>query len=51
VAPIHQTGTPPAARHWPPGRRTSPAMLWPFHTCLCHRHDLTHSQSTFPDYK
>jgi hypothetical protein len=41
----------PAARHWPPGRRTSPATPWPFHACLCHRRDLTTSQPTFPDYK
>jgi hypothetical protein len=51
VAPIHQTGAPPAACHWLLGRRTSPAMPWPFHACLCHRRDLTHSQPTFPDYK
>jgi hypothetical protein len=51
VAPIHRIGAPPAARHWPPGLRMSPAMPWPFHACLCHRRDLTHSQPTFPDYK
>jgi hypothetical protein len=51
VAPIHRTGAPPAVRHWPPERRTSPAMPWPFHACLCHRRGLTHSQPTFPDYK
>jgi hypothetical protein len=51
VAAIHRTDAPPAARHWPPGQRTSPAMPWPFHACWCHRPDLTHSQPTFPDYK
>jgi hypothetical protein len=51
VAPIHRTDAPPAARHWPSGRRTSPAMLWPLHACLCHRRDLTNSQPAVPNYK
>jgi hypothetical protein len=29
-------GAPPVARHWPPERRTSPAMLRPPHACVSH---------------
>jgi hypothetical protein len=34
-------GASPVARHWPPERRTSPAMPRPLHACVSHRHDLT----------
>jgi hypothetical protein len=43
-------GAPPVARHWPPERRTSPAMSWPLHACVCHRRDPTSSQSTSREY-
>jgi hypothetical protein len=33
-------GAQPVARHWPPERRTSPAMPRPLHTCVSHRRDL-----------
>jgi hypothetical protein len=32
-------GAPPVARHLPPERRTSPAMPWSLHACVCHRRD------------
>jgi hypothetical protein len=35
------TGAPPGARHWPPGRRTSPAMPRPPHAFVSHQRDLT----------
>jgi hypothetical protein len=40
-------GAPPVPRHWPPERRTSPAMPWPLHACVCHRREPTSSQPTF----
>jgi hypothetical protein len=43
-------GAPPVARHWPPERRTSPAMPWPLHACVCHRRDPTSSKPTSREY-
>jgi hypothetical protein len=34
-------GPPPVVCHWPPERRTSPAMSRPLHACVSHRRDLT----------
>jgi hypothetical protein len=49
VAPIHRPAL-LVARHWPPERRTSPAMSCPLYACVCHRRDPTSPQPTSRAY-
>jgi hypothetical protein len=43
-------GTPPTARHWPPGQPQVAEPCRPRRTCSGHRGDITSSQLTFRGY-